>query len=137
MGWRVNVASELLALGGYTKPLYVESGSILYDDLEIEERGIFFIESGVLKIERHSDNTLSRNSLGFSKHGTQRNVDTLGSRRARTEMGITDRDSHMMNAGNLASGSGTRFRLARGMFRQSGCFLEVLLTILTGFISSF
>lgn len=114
-------ASELAALSGYTKPLEIEPGCTLYDDLGIEERGIFFIESGVLKIERHSDNTLSRNSFGFGQFGTQRSVGTLGSLRAR--------DIDLSKPKNLMSGSGTRFRLARGMSLSSMLtFSPVVLT---------
>lgn len=58
---------ELAELGSYTKVVIVRPRESLYEDHDISDRGIFFIEEGIMRIERSSDHTrsLSR-SLGRS-----------------------------------------------------------------------
>ena len=64
-------ANDLKGLGQYTKKIILEPGQIVYEDIELD-RGLFFIESGIVKVERNADETLTRKGNGdtFSRTAT-------------------------------------------------------------------
>ena len=101
-------AGELGELEKYTTILDVDPGDVLYDDPSME-RGLFFIEHGIMKMERTSDATISRsagNTLMAQGGGT------LNDMSARAES--VGREMARMKAAGLDLQHTARFRVARG-----------------------
>eukprot|EP00531_Pseudo-nitzschia_arenysensis_P017252 CAMPEP_0116130000 /NCGR_PEP_ID=MMETSP0329-20121206/8223_1 /TAXON_ID=697910 /ORGANISM="Pseudo-nitzschia arenysensis, Strain B593" /LENGTH=1118 /DNA_ID=CAMNT_0003624303 /DNA_START=154 /DNA_END=3510 /DNA_ORIENTATION=+ len=55
-----NFSRQLAGLEKYTKIIELQSGEALYDDEK--ERGLFFIEVGILKVEKNTGHTATRQS---------------------------------------------------------------------------
>lgn len=64
-----NFSMNLTRLQEYTTKIELKAGEILYEDGESKniERGLFFIEAGVLKVEHLTNQTATRGSLGSMK----------------------------------------------------------------------
>ena len=56
----LSYAKSIGELGTFTELLELSPGDVLYED-DTLERGLFFIESGIMKIERDAGATMSRN----------------------------------------------------------------------------
>ncbi|KAG7357640.1 cyclic nucleotide-binding protein [Nitzschia inconspicua] len=67
-----NFALELVGLQEYTTAIELETGEFLYEDGQSKglERGLFFIESGVLKVEHSTDQTYTRGTQGSMRTTT-------------------------------------------------------------------
>lgn len=67
----VSFAKDLKMLGQYTKKVTLQPGQVLYEDIKLD-RGLFFIEYGIVKVERNADETLTRKGNGdtFSRNAT-------------------------------------------------------------------
>ena len=74
----LNFAASLKDLGKYTRKIVLEPGKVLYEDVQCE-RGLFFIEHGIVKVERDADASLTRNTNGdtFSRTMTQQSWGSL------------------------------------------------------------
>ena len=59
----MNFANELQELGKYTQRITLEPGQVLYEDVGVD-RGLFFIEHGIVKVERDADATITRKGNG-------------------------------------------------------------------------
>lgn len=59
----VSFAKDLKGLSKYTTKVTLEPGQILYEDVQADH-GLFFIEHGILKVERDVDATLTRKGNG-------------------------------------------------------------------------
>ena len=64
-------AKLLKPLAKHTTRITLEPNQILYEDVDVD-RGLFFIEQGIVKVERDADATLTRkgNADTFSKNAT-------------------------------------------------------------------
>jgi len=93
----------------FTEVIELEKGDILYEDNHID-RGIFFIEEGVMKIQRQSEATLSRVGSGntFDRFGM--NAGSLNQLKARS--GAVGRQLAEMKA-NKATSDARTLRVAR------------------------
>jgi hypothetical protein len=111
---QTNFAKDLLGLEEYTTVVGLEPGDILYRDKDIE-RGLFFIEHGILKIERAADFTFgrSRNDI-FDRF---KNDGTLNHLHART--GSVGREIARLKAIGLDAQT-RNVRIARGKYRPIG-----------------
>ena len=110
-------SKNLLQLEPYTKPIELEVGERLFacDGGQVAEceRGLFFIESGTLKIERDADSALTRgrNTLTATRsRGWYGN--TLTNVHARRQTGTLGRERALLKASTRDPISRT-FRLAR------------------------
>ena len=67
----MSFAKDLKGLNQYTKKIVLQPGQVLYEDIELE-RGLFFIEHGIVKVERNADETMTRKGNGdtFSRTAT-------------------------------------------------------------------
>ena len=103
-------ADDLCDLEEYSTVVDMETGDLLYDDPTLE-RGLFFIEYGIMKIERISEATISRSGIGGTfNRGFQRG--TLNAMSARAES--VGREMARLKAGGLELQHTPRFRVARG-----------------------
>ena len=92
---------DLAGLEPYMQRFFVEPGEVLYDELDVE-RGLFFIERGILKVEQNTRDTLTRSGTlsGYSQ------VHSLNSLKARST-----RMSH--NPAGMGHSERQFFRVAR------------------------
>ena len=67
----VEFAKDLKRLDKFSSRIVLEPSQILYEDVSVS-RGLFFIEQGIVKVERDADATLTRkwNGETFSKTAT-------------------------------------------------------------------
>ena len=101
-------AKDLVELEGFVQEIHVDQGAVLYEDIEVD-RGLWFIGSGVLKVQQDAENTvvtrtgtrtnLTANRMSYTGNG--RSFGSLTSLKVRA-MAMVPR-----------SQSGRPFRLAR------------------------
>lgn len=108
-------AKKLANIEEYTTPIDLEPNESLYDSASRPERGLFFIEEGVLKIERDSGGAANTRSLRgtSSVRGASSNVTdggTISGLKARS--GSIGREYARLKASNSAPQKRS-FRLAR------------------------
>ncbi|CAB9499496.1 solute carrier family 26 [Seminavis robusta] len=102
-----NFAKDLASLEEHTTPIELTPGESLYDSPSMPERGLFFIEKGVMKIERESGLTANTRSLasplafGGSISELRMRSDTIG------------RDNARMKSTKHSTPHQQTFRLAR------------------------
>ena len=98
---------ELVGLQKYTTMMELKTGELLYEDGESKnvERGLFFIESGVLKLEHSTGNTATRGSFG--------SVKGFGSLNGGTSLGDTLKAIQQRSFENPLAGGAETFRVAR------------------------
>ncbi|GKY97142.1 hypothetical protein MPSEU_000672600 [Mayamaea pseudoterrestris] len=106
---------DLRALQQYVVPLELQPGERLFESdggvVHDRSRGLFFIESGLLKIERDSGRSLTHTRT-FSRHNSQQNF-TLKREHARTGS-VAVKASLAIAKGMIGGGSGQQtLRLAR------------------------
>mmetsp|Transcript_5493 Transcript_5493/g.11249 ORF Transcript_5493/g.11249 Transcript_5493/m.11249 type:complete len:1101 (-) Transcript_5493:2-3304(-) len=67
----MSFAKDLKRLSQFTKKIVLQPGQVLYEDIELD-RGLFFIEHGIVKVERNADETITRKGNGdtFSRTAT-------------------------------------------------------------------
>mmetsp|Transcript_40893 Transcript_40893/g.98619 ORF Transcript_40893/g.98619 Transcript_40893/m.98619 type:complete len:203 (-) Transcript_40893:1311-1919(-) len=63
-------AVDLLPLQQFTHVIEIKSGDRLYSNTDDIERGLFFIESGVMKVEHSTDATVTRGTMRGSSSGS-------------------------------------------------------------------
>jgi CRP-like cAMP-binding protein len=102
-----NFSLELIGLQEYTTSVELESGDQLYEDGESKglERGLFFIEEGMLKVEHSTDQTATRGTQGSTK-GPRGMNGALG-------IGGTITSIQQLSLENPLVASAQTFRLAR------------------------
>jgi CRP-like cAMP-binding protein len=108
----LDFAKDLKGLTKYTKRVRLEAGQILYEDVQVD-RGIFFVEHGIVKIERDADETLTRkgSSDTFSRSATNSwgSLNRLNARSSEVVQAIA-RMKYAVGNGNWQQPS---FRVAR------------------------
>lgn len=108
-------AEDLIDLHTYTTPVVLEPGDILFQChgglIDDEERGLFFIESGMMKIERDSASTLTltRRSVHslFPRIGSSSTLNQMHAR-----LGTVGKQSAQLKT-SLLEPTNQKFRLAR------------------------
>lgn len=106
-------AKDLMALKDYTIQIEVEPGEMLYEDKHLD-RGLFFIEHGIMRIERNANFTLSRvgSTDSLSKLGqTSGTISCLNARSAsigrevaRLKMSGVSARNHMFRVARIGPG---------------------------------
>lgn len=91
----IDVTSELKELGNHTEKILLEPGDVLYEDVQTE-RGLFFIEHGIVKVERDSAATLTRNGETLSRTLTK----SWGSLSQLKPMEVNQAIANMRNSGH-------------------------------------
>jgi CRP-like cAMP-binding protein len=102
-----NFSLELVGLQEYTTAVELETGELLYEDGQSKglERGLFFIESGILKVEHYTDQTATR--------GTQGSIKAPGSIIGGLSSGGTIKSIQQLALQSPLAAGGQTFRLAR------------------------
>lgn len=102
-----NFSLELVGLQEYTTAIELETGDQLYEDGQSKglERGLFFIEAGVLKVEHSTDQTATRGTQGSTKGPRGVNGDL--------NAGDTINSIRQLSLENPFAASAPTFRLAR------------------------
>ncbi|KAG7357645.1 STAS domain containing protein [Nitzschia inconspicua] len=113
-----NFALELVGLQEYTTAIELETGEFLYEDGQSKglERGLFFIESGVLKVEHSTDETYRRGTQGSMRTTTtpSSSSSSLGRFIGSNSNTITKIQQLSLEENPLSSvAGGPTFRLAR------------------------
>jgi ABC-type transporter Mla MlaB component len=104
---------DLIGLKEHTREVNMESGQVLYRDIELE-RGLFFIECGIIKLERDTESTLTRLTTINALTGLLRQHNgSLNAKRARST--TIARELARLKAGGGAVEARNRptFRIAR------------------------
>lgn len=108
---RENFSFELVALEEYTKLVELNPGDRLYEDGQSKnlERGLFFIECGVLKVEHDASGTATRGSMSSMRsfRGDYQSLmatDTLRRIHARCLVNTTASDTQMFRVARIGVG---------------------------------